>query len=210
MSRRVTRFGTAFVASVAAAALCTLVPVGPAAAHNSLTGSDPRDGARIDTPPKQVRLSFLARLDPATTRVTVTGPDDASVTTGEPTFSGSRVTVPVRPLAAGRYVVRYEVASGDGHPIRGDIEFTLTVPATPSSAPTSAPVTPTAAAPASPVASAEPVAAPGRPAAAEDGATWWPWALGAGAVAVAALVGGLLWRARSTRRPGSADRDPAR
>lgn len=203
MRSGVTRFGT-LVLSVAVAALCVLLPAAPAAAHNSLTGSDPRDGARLESAPKHVRLTFLARLDPGTTRVTVTGPDDNPVTVGRPAFSGSRVTVPVRPVAAGRYLVRYEVASGDGHPIKGDVEFTLTEAATPTAPPTTAPAPSTAAAPpvsVSPSAepSGTPVAAPVTPTSGEDGGTpWWPWVLGAGVV-LAALTGGLLLRRRPAR-----------
>jgi Uncharacterized protein, homolog of Cu resistance protein CopC len=205
----VTRVG-ALVSSVLAAVLCVLLPAAPVAAHNSLTGSDPRDGARLDTAPEQVRLTFLSRLDPDTTRVTVTGPDGASVTRGEPTFAGSRVTVPVQPVAAGRYRVRYEVASGDGHPVRGEIEFTLTVGATPSVPPTTEPVTPgVATADPSPSDSAEPVVAAAQPIAEKDGVPWWPWVLGA-VVAAGALAGGLLWRSRAARRAGPAAQDPAR
>ncbi|HYN93412.1 MAG TPA: copper resistance CopC family protein, partial [Pilimelia sp.] len=85
----------------------------PASAHNSLTGSDPANGARLTRPPAAVRLSFLSRLDPATTRVTVTGPGGAAAG-GAPAFAGSRVTVPLRAAAGGIYTVAYEVASGDG------------------------------------------------------------------------------------------------
>ena len=71
------------------------------AAPNSLTGGDPRDGARLAAAPGRVELRFLAAPSPATTKLTITGPDNVPATGGSPTFSGSRVSVPFRPGAAG-------------------------------------------------------------------------------------------------------------
>lgn len=198
-----------WVAAVAAV-LLVLLPAAPAAAHNSLTGSDPADGARLDKPPTQVRLTFLSRLDPETTKITITGPDDRSAAAGEPRFDGSRVTVPFAPGPAGRYTVAYQVASGDGHPVKGDIEFTLTTgaaPASPSAAavPTAAPAADattdatTGAPAATPTGAASAVAEPVERTATDRGTSWWPWLAG-GLVALVALAGGALWL-RSRRRP---------
>ncbi|MBF9132542.1 copper resistance protein CopC [Plantactinospora sp. S1510] len=77
-----------------------LPPAGPAAAHNSLTGSDPRDGARLEAAPATVRLTLLARPDPTTTRVTVTGPDNISATARKPSYSGSRGRLRLGPVRA--------------------------------------------------------------------------------------------------------------
>ncbi|MGX7675518.1 copper resistance CopC family protein [Plantactinospora sp. DSM 117369] len=190
--------------SVVLVALSVLLPAGPAAAHNSLTGSDPRNGARLGKAPASVRLTFLNKLDPGTTRVTVTGPDNVDAAAGKPSFAGSRVTVPIRPGAAGLYIVQYQVASGDGHPVKGEVRFTLTVGATPTASPSAAaptPVTPASSAPAT-----APPAAAGTPTPAADsgGPAWWPWVLGA-VLVLAALSGGLLLRRRSSRRSGAAN-----
>ncbi|WFF06477.1 copper resistance protein CopC [Micromonospora sp. WMMD1076] len=181
-----------------------LLPAAPAAAHNSLTGSDPRDGARLTAAPERIELRFLATPKEATTEVTVTGPDNVAATGGAPTFSGKRVIVPFRPGAAGLYIVTYRLASDDGHPIKGEVRFTLTT-GTPAEAP-SASATPTETAPtATPTAvptSAAPSPASPTPAAAEaddDGGTGWLWAAGA-VVVLAALGGGLLLRRRAARR----------
>ncbi|RQX24522.1 copper resistance protein CopC, partial [Micromonospora chalcea] len=130
------------------AAVALLTFAAPAAAHNSLTGSDPRDGARLAAAPERIELRFLATPKEATTEVTVTGPDNVAAAGGAPTFSGKRVTVPFRPGAAGLYIVTYRLASDDGHPIKGEIRFTLTT-GTPAEAP-SASAPPTSAAPAAP------------------------------------------------------------
>ncbi|WBB67065.1 copper resistance CopC family protein [Micromonospora sp. WMMD812] len=190
-----------------------LLPPTPALAHNSLTGSDPRDGARVATAPARIELRFLSRLDPRTTKITVTGPDNVAAAGGAPTFSGSRVRVPFKPGRAGLYIVGYQVASGDGHPVTGEVRFTLTTgtAADPSASPSptgaasltasaaSPPVTPTAATTgpdgASPTAAVVPAADE------RDDRTGWLWAL-AGLVLLAALVTGLLLRRRAGRNHG--------
>ncbi|MFD6264832.1 copper resistance protein CopC [Micromonospora chalcea] len=182
------------------AAAVSVLPAAPAAAHNSLTGSDPRDGARLAAAPERIELRFLATPKEATTEVTVTGPDNVAATGGAPTFSGKRVIVPFRPGAAGLYIVTYRLASDDGHPIKGEVRFTLTT-GTPAEAP-SASAPPTSAAPTAAPTSAAPSPASPTPAAAEaddDGGTGWLWAAGA-VVVLAALGGGLLLRRRAARR----------
>ncbi|MDW3849473.1 copper resistance protein CopC [Micromonospora sp. BRA006-A] len=177
-----------------------LLPAAPAAAHNSLTGSDPRDGARLAAAPERIELRFLATPKEATTEVTVTGPDNVAATGGAPTFSGKRVIVPFRPGAAGLYIVTYRLASDDGHPIKGEVRFTLTT-GTPAESP-SASESPTSAAPTAAPTSAVPSPASPTPAAAgadDDGGTGWLWVAGA-VVVLAALGGGLLLRRRANRR----------
>ncbi|MFB6394676.1 copper resistance protein CopC [Polymorphospora lycopeni] len=172
---------TALTLGVVVGALSVLLLAGPAAAHNSFTGSDPENGATLDKAPETVQLRFLSRLDPATTKVTVTGPDGAATYGGEPTFDGNRVTVPFTLGPAGLYTVAYEVISGDTHPIKGSVKFTLSVGATPSVSPT--PTAEPTSAPPSP--SATPSLAPAA-AENEDGPVW-PWLIG-GLVVLAAVV----------------------
>jgi copper resistance protein C len=204
------RRGGAALLSVVAGLLSVLVMGSAAAAHNSLTGSDPKNGARLDQPPAQVRLTFLARLDPETTTITVTGPDNVPAAAGSPRFEGKSVEVDFRPGRAGLYTAAYEVASDDGHPVEGEVRFTLTVGEPVPSEPVPS-VGSTAGATAGPAASATgPVAAapatlasPGPPlrAASEDtdgGVPVWPFVvLGAGVLA--ALGGGAVALARRRR-----------
>ncbi|MEU4567020.1 copper resistance CopC family protein [Micromonospora sp. NPDC023956] len=174
----------------------------PAAAHNSLTGSDPADGARLAQAPTRIELRFLARLDPKTTKITVTGPDNVPASRGAPTVNGSRVRVAFVPGAAGLYIVDYQVRSSDGHPVSGEIRFTLTVgtPADPSPSPTVTAASPTPA-PVDPVPST--AAASAAPAADTDdgGAPAWLWGVG-GIVVLAALAAGLLLLRRRPRSGG--------
>ncbi|MFI5484770.1 copper resistance CopC family protein [Micromonospora echinaurantiaca] len=182
----------------------SLLPAAPAAAHNSLTGSDPRDGARVAIAPARIELRFLAKPDPATTKITVTGPDSVAALGGAPTFTGNRVRLPFKPGKAGLYIVGYRVASSDGHPVTGEVRFTLTTgtPADPSASAT-APATavPPASPSSGPAASSADASLSAVPAAEErtdSGGRGWLWALG-GAVLLAALVAGLLLRRRSAR-----------
>ncbi|MFE9191197.1 copper resistance protein CopC [Micromonospora sp. NPDC007208] len=184
-----------------------LVPATPAAAHNELTGSNPRDGARVAAAPARVELRFLAKPSPTTTKITITGPDNV-VAGGTPAFDGSRVRVPFKPAAAGLYIVGYQLASSDGHPVKGEVRFTLTTgtAADPSASPSAAASTsPTGSPTAVGVPSAGPASAtPGSstaspvPAASEQsdsGGRWWLWALGA-LVLLAALGASLVFRRR--------------
>jgi len=188
-----------------------LVPATPAAAHNQLTGSDPRDGARVATAPARVELRFLAKPSPTTTKITITGPDNV-VAGGTPAFDGSRVRVPFKPAAAGLYIVGYQLASSDGHPVKGEVRFTLTTgtAADPSASPSAAASTnpadspsagasavgapssgPASATPGSSTASAVPAASERS----DSGGRWWLWALGA-ALLLAALAAALMLRRR--------------
>ncbi|MEU8155675.1 copper resistance CopC family protein [Micromonospora sp. NPDC048986] len=197
-------FGVAFGVSF-------LVPATPAAAHNQLTGSNPRDGARVASAPARIELRFLAKPSPTTTKITITGPDNV-VAGGTPAFDGSRVRVPFKPAAAGLYIVGYQLASSDGHPVKGEVRFTLTTgtAADPSASPSAAASTnpagsPSAAASAVGAPSAGPVSATPAsstaatvPAASEQsdsGGRWWLWPIG-GLVLLAALAAGLVFRHR--------------
>jgi methionine-rich copper-binding protein CopC len=213
--RPIRRAGAA-LASVALGLLCVLVAASPAAAHNSLTGSDPKNGARLDQPPAQVRLTFLATLDPATTKIGLVGPDNVPAGAGAPRFDGKVVEVDFLPGRAGLYTVTYRVASDDGHPIEGEVRFTMTVGASvpsepvpsvgtivgPGGAPTTTPT-------AGPVGSTT-LASPGPPLRAsaedDDGLPVWPFVL-LGVGVLAALAGGAAVLAK--RRRDAAGGPPA-
>lgn len=205
MGGRVARVARTWPAVFGVALGVSLLPAAPAAAHNSLTGSDPRDGARVATAPARIELRFLAKPDPATTKITVTGPDNVAALGGAPTFTGNRVRLPFKPGKAGLYIVGYRVASSDGHPVSGEVRFTLTTgtPADPSASATAPgtavpPASPSGGPAATSSADASRSAVPAAEERADSGGRGWLWALG-GAVLLAALVAGLLLRRRSAR-----------
>ncbi|MFC8847152.1 MULTISPECIES: copper resistance protein CopC [unclassified Micromonospora] len=178
-----------------------VLPASPAAAHNSLSGSNPANGARIATAPERIELRFLAKPNPGTTKITVTGPDNVAALGGEPTFSGSRVRIPFAPGAAGLYIVGYQLASADGHPIKGEVRFTLTTgtPAEPPSPSATAPESvPPSAAPSSAGAATDSPgsAAPVASESSDQGPPGWLWALGGGVLLLAAAAVGFVVRRR--------------
>ncbi len=72
-----------------------LAGAGPASAHAALTGSDPQDGAVVDTAPKEVTLSFSEAVAVETT------PSESSTRAASaPTPRPSRRTCPMVPPSA--------------------------------------------------------------------------------------------------------------
>lgn len=195
-----------WIGALVIAATAVLVSATPAYAHNSFSSSTPKDKAVLDTAPAEVALKFLAKLSPTGTKVTLTGPAGVSVAAGPARFNGSTVFVPLAATTAGVYTASYEVASSDGHPIRGKITFTLTPIAVPPPPPTSAPpatepLTPTAGTGSPPVPVARENPEPG------GAAPWWPW-LAAGVVVVAAAGAFIAWRRRAGGRASGPDPGP--
>ncbi|WP_229402716.1 copper resistance CopC family protein [Micromonospora okii] len=150
------------VAGLLAAALSAvvlLVPASPAAAHNSLTSATPAEGARLTTPPKQITLDFVEKLNPAFTTIALSDTAQQEVATGETVVTDARGTVAIdQALGNGTYTVAYRVVSVDGHPVQGSYRFTVADPAAgtgapattaPADVPSAGPTGPTAAAPGS-------------------------------------------------------------
>lgn len=193
-SRRVARL----LAAVAALVVAPLALAGPAWAHASLVGSDPADDARLPTAPPVVRLEFSEPIA-APAYVVVTAPDGASAVSGDPEVAGAVVTQRLLPSALdreGSWTVAFRAVSEDGHPVTGEIGFTV------GEATASAPASPSAVAPA-PAAASPAATDPGvDQTAATDpgGAGSWRDAV---AVTVAAALfagaGALALLARRTR-----------
>lgn len=100
----------------------------PASAHNSLTGSNPADKAVLDAGPSEVVLTFdqPVQAGEGLNSIAVTGPDDQQWQGGSATVDSNVVTVPVRELGpSGTYTIGYRIVSADGHPVSGELTFTL-------------------------------------------------------------------------------------
>lgn len=168
------RLTTGVVAGVLAA-LAMLVGAAPAFAHAQFESSDPADGASLATGPQTVTLTFSDTMRQGFNTITVTGPDGVQYqAAGDPTAQDTTVSIGVGPLGpAGVYQIGYRVLSDDGHPITGQVGFTLTQPGAGAAA------TPAPAAPTTPA----PVSAAPEPAAQESsdsgGMPVWPWIVGA-------------------------------
>lgn len=112
------------VVGLALAAL--LAGAGVASAHNVLTGSTPANGSTVDAMPSTVTLTFdlpVQNLDPV---LVVTGPNGNVFSTGSATVSGNDISTSVAGGGpAGVYRAAYRIISADGHPVTGEISFTL-------------------------------------------------------------------------------------
>jgi methionine-rich copper-binding protein CopC len=187
---------TKLLLPVTVGALSALIWSVPAQAHNSFTGSNPKNGAQIAEAPERVTLSFLATVDPASARATVTGPDGSPAARGTVGVKGNKITVGVRPGAAGQYTVAYRVTSPDGHPVKGTIRFTVATAASPAVTPSTVPTE------FAPVTTAPPSAAPSavaidRPADGDPSTTRWALLLGAAVLLAAAAAAAILVRRRA-------------
>jgi methionine-rich copper-binding protein CopC len=94
-----------------------------AAAHAALDHAEPRVGNTVASPPKQVRLFFTQKLEPAFSTVTVTGPSGQRVDTGKARVSGNQMSVTLKPGGAGAYRVNWRVLSVDTHTTDGSFTF---------------------------------------------------------------------------------------
>lgn len=105
--------------------LLTLVlGVGPASAHAGLAGSDPEDGASLQSLPSTISFSFTENI--GNTFVAVTAPDGTPVQASEVSTVDHTVSTDLTdPDQRGVYTASYRVVSADGHPVAGSITFII-------------------------------------------------------------------------------------
>lgn len=113
---------------VAALVLVTLVAAPRAEAHAGLASSSPADGAVLEAAPAEVRLGFTEELqEPA--YVVVTAPDGTRSSSQAAVVEGAdavqAVPAPAGGDAEGVWRIAFRVVSADGHPITGELSFTV-------------------------------------------------------------------------------------
>ena len=118
------------VAAALAALALVLGVAAPAAAHAELVGSDPAEGAVVETAPSTVTLSFneAVRLTSQEIAVYDAEGDPVASTAGA---NGDDVTIALpgaADLPDGTYVVSWNVLSDDGHPVAGALTFSVGAP----------------------------------------------------------------------------------
>lgn len=205
-------------ATLGASALAALVIVlGPgstaADAHDALVGSDPADGAVLTVAPQQVVLTFTADQLEVGAAVEVTGIDGSRWTAGEPAVSGATVTQALtQSMPSGVFQVVWRSVSADGHPISGELGFSIETPEAaptqePSATPASTEVPGTdepGTEPSTEPSAGEPRTATPTPAAGDDRSRLRPstssWLFAGTAVVVAAVVAGLVAQRRGEAR----------
>ncbi|MEU8630856.1 copper resistance CopC family protein [Amycolatopsis sp. NPDC048633] len=104
----------------------------PALAHNVLISSDPADGSSVAAGPQKVSLTFDQYVQGAdVNQIAVTGPGGGQWAEGPISVVNNVISAPLRPLGpAGKYTIGYRVLSADGHPVTGELTFTLTAAGT--------------------------------------------------------------------------------
>ncbi|MEV4244810.1 copper resistance CopC family protein [Streptosporangium canum] len=178
----------------------------PALAHDTLKSSDPAKGAKVESL-KQVKLTFSASV--RFPNVVVHTADNVAHQDGKPAVDGAVVTQRLKDdLPPGDYVIAYRVVSSDGHPIEGEIPFTLVGPETPSAAPSesvsepptspAAPAPAESAAPATAVISPAPAAQAGQEPESSGGVPGWMWLIVGGVTGVGI---GLFFSMRNKKKP---------
>ncbi|MFI9554461.1 copper resistance protein CopC [Nonomuraea endophytica] len=134
--------------------------IAPAQAHNVLVSSDPRADAVLTAAPQRVTLVFDQPVRRGYAQIGLTGPGGEALTSGATVVAKERVSVPLKALTTnGAYVIGYRILSSDGHPVTGQVNFTLKL-ATPAG---DTPPTPAGDAPPTPAGDALPTPAGDAP-----------------------------------------------
>ena len=117
------------LATLVAAIALTMSTPGSASAHGRLKSSIPASGAHLASVPAQVRLDFSEAPELAFTMIRLQTADGRAIAVTAPTYApDSRRSIVVRvaeAMAAGTYVVMWQIAGDDGHPVRGKFDFVV-------------------------------------------------------------------------------------
>ena len=121
-------------------ALCALFVSIPTAAfaHDELIGSSPADGEVVDTAPASIDLRFSSNPleGDGATEVLVLDPSGREVQDGDPVLDRNGVIQTISGAdEPGTYRVMWRVVSSDGHPLSGEILFSVDETSDPAPAP---------------------------------------------------------------------------
>lgn len=112
------------------AGAAVLATAAPAAAHNALIGSDPKDKTSLEVGPSTVTLTFDQDVQggQGINAISVVDSNGGHYeVAGDPTIKDTAVSQKVDALGkAGEYKIGYRILSADGHPVSGELTFTLT------------------------------------------------------------------------------------
>jgi hypothetical protein len=99
-----------------------------ASAHAFLKSATPPVGSTVPTPPTQIVIDYTEGVEPAFSTVTVVNAHGARMDDGKATTApnnNTELVVPLKPLTAGTYTVRWHVTSTDTHKTQGSYKFTV-------------------------------------------------------------------------------------
>lgn len=123
-----TTAGVRLISILVAVIVMVVAVPSPASAHATLLFTTPAVDGAVPTSPSEIQLVFDQPVVPATSAITVTGPDDQRVPLGEVAtgHGGQTVTAPVTStLATGEYVVEWFVTAADGDTMTGEFHFAV-------------------------------------------------------------------------------------
>lgn len=205
--------GCLLIVGALAAVAGALWAAAPAYAHTVLVSSDPPEGGSVPPDLAQVTLTFNEPVQADFAQVTVVDATGAQRQLGAAEVAGAQVTQPVAGLTAGGHTISYRVVSADGHPVTGEIAFTVAAPVeaapvAPSPEPTPEPTQSSQPAEV-PVAPASDAATPEAASAEDSGMS--PWAVaGIGGAAVVAASAAAVAVGRRGRQMSETGGDPDR
>ncbi|MGW0809339.1 copper resistance CopC family protein [Nonomuraea sp. NPDC002799] len=187
----------ACVLSLAVLPAFLMVQASPAYAHDTLKSSTPAKDADVSSV-EEIELEYSAGVKfPFVVLHDAAGKE---IPLGKPRLDGPKVrTGLARPLTPGRYTIGWRVVSSDGHPIEGEIPFSVKGSASPSASSSPAGAGPATGEAPSPGASQ---AAGERPAV-SAGVPGWIW----GGLAVLVVLGAFVLLRTARRGPDREDVD---
>ena len=122
----------ASLAALLLSASLVLLTVSPVSPHAIVLDSSPVHDAVLEHAPGQVTLRFNSKIEKRFTRITLAAGDRAPTPVALPGDGDAsppdRIVIPLSPLAAGVYVLRYRVLAVDGHITEGALRFTVGPP----------------------------------------------------------------------------------
>lgn len=106
-------------------AAIALGAVGIAQAHTTLQSAVPANNSVVASPPTEIKLTFAkpARLTALT--IQKEGDKEAKAVAALPKDAATTLSVPIEPLAPGKYAVNWRVMGGDNHLMSGVVRFTV-------------------------------------------------------------------------------------
>jgi methionine-rich copper-binding protein CopC len=107
-------------------ALAGWLAIGSAFAHAQIDHADPKVGSTVKAPPREVRIWFTEKLEPAFSKVMVLDANGKQIDKGDSHVDSKDHTllvVSLPQLGNGIYKVKWRVTSVDTHKTEGDFTF---------------------------------------------------------------------------------------
>lgn len=107
--------------------ICILLMGGKAFAHTGLESSNPSDGSTITDPIEEITLTFLTKIE-QTSSFKIYGANSEEIPVKDIVVVDDLMTGTVEGMDNGEYTLTWNIIGADGHPIQGDLSFTVNLP----------------------------------------------------------------------------------